>query len=66
MKGAREPAYPYYHLLKPELGTEVPMLMSALLHQHLQLSVKEETVRRTEIHFVDQQGTHAAKLGWAA
>lgn len=36
VKDARGPVYPYYHLLNPELGTEVPMLMPAVLHQHLQ------------------------------
>lgn len=36
IKDARGPVYPYYHLLNPELGTEVPMLMPAVLHQHLQ------------------------------
>lgn len=66
MKGSREPACPHYHLLNPEMGTEVPMLTSALLHQHLQQSVKEETVGRTQIYFVDQQSTRVAKLGWAA
>lgn len=35
-KDARGPVYPYYHLLNPELGTEIPMLMADVLHQHLQ------------------------------
>lgn len=36
IKDVRGPVYPYYRLLNPELGTEVPMLMPAVLYQHVQ------------------------------
>lgn len=35
IKDAWGPVYPYYHPLNPGLGTDMPMLMLAVLHQHL-------------------------------
>ena len=67
IKDARGPVYPYYHLLNPELGTEVPMLMPAVLHQHLQQMKREGgDCGKDKKLLCGSANTSVTELRWAA